>query len=617
MDSRQRIFDYLSGMSLRLRKDLGDSLSGVYVHGSLVNDNGAGFNEERSDVDLLITTSATHPLERVSLASKLALAASQLEKSLRTLLPNRDFLPISSFCLATDFELLEGVHKNRNTRHAFSIEAFRSMLSAEDRMIRVGDPLKDDLVGLHFAAWTTLAEAQRFRSKFISIASDGTAELPTQFDDPSLPLPKDLLRAAYLYSCLDERRDPAMVTEDDIAKGYEVVRLLLDSASKVDSAALEILRLIRTNRPGGKGDRRPLSSSQLLHVWELVSAETQAMLVERRRDSSKQSMRFAADLVNQELSRLGATDLEAVDMAIQLYQGEDLLQDGAIPLEVRAHFEESLYEFKSFSETNLLRLSLEWPHDIQAYLATRLSGEGSNESQCKVGFAGVTYSQTTIDRPVKLIVRPLSYWVTQQFNKEIAAHPENSILQKLRDKYAAQLFRSTEDYACNCPSSLYLELAIVTSDGYVPKLLKKTKHSVFGKRKGEPVATCGVEWGFSWSAHVSNEGGQAKLNVQRAVVDSLSAELGLDAIDVERWSVNAVAVQHAHLNAALLGVAHLKLTRGELLDRLKTKNKYFHDSPEFLPLRDAMLAVQADRGSGKWHQTALMRIQLIDLPNAA
>lgn len=612
MDSRQPIFDNLVGTSLRLWKDLGDSLSGIYVHGSLVNDKGVGFNEKRSDVDLLITTSASHPLERVGFAEKLKQETPELEASLRKLLPNRDFLPIASFCLATDFELLEGIHKNRNTRHAFSIEAFRSMLTADECLIRVGDPLKDDLVGIHFAAWTVLADAQRFRTKFISTKSDGAPEIPSQFDDPVLPLPKDLLRAAYLYSCLDARRDPAMVTEDDIAKGYDVVRSLLDTASKVDATALEILRLIRTSRPSGKADRKPLSSSQLLYLWEFISVQTQSMLIERRRDSSKQSMRFAADLVNQELSRLGATDLEAVDMAIQLYHGDDLLQDGVIPLDVRAHFEDSLYEFNSFSETNLRRLSLEWPHDIQAYLATRLNGEGSNESQCKVGFAGITYSQTTIDRPVKLIVRPLSYWVTQQFNKEIAAHPENSDLQKLRDKYAAQLFKSTEDYSCNCPSSLYLELAIVTIDGYVPRFLKRTKHSVFGKRRGEPVATCGIEWGFSWFKHIDNKGGQAVLNVEGAVTDSLSAELGLEAKDVERWTVNALAVQHTHLNAALLGVVHMNLTRGELLDRLKARNKYFHDSPEFLLLRDAMFAVQADRGTGQWHQTALMRIQLID-----
>lgn len=336
------------------------------------------------------------------------------------------------------------------------------------------------------------------------------------------------------------------------------------------------------------------------------------MLIERRRDSQKAALRFAADPVNQELSRLGATDLEAVDMAIQLYRGEDLVQNGFIPVEIRPHLEMSLYEFKSFSETNLDRLALEWPTSIQEYLRSRHGGDGSSDSQCKVGFSGLSYSQTGIDRPVKLAVRPLAYWVTQQFNKEIAAHPENAKLQRLRDEFAKTLFRSAEDFNCSCPSSLYLELAVITSDEYIPQLLKQTKHSVFGKRKGDPVATCGVELGFSWKNHIDESSGRPMLNIEKAVYESLQSELQIAVEDIAGWSIGSLAIQHAHLNTAILGVVRLRLTRGELLDRLNRPNKYFHDSPVFLSRKEAILSIQADRGTGKWHQTALMRLQLID-----
>lgn len=275
------VSDYLLGVGARLKKELGSAISGFYLHGSLVNDGGAGFSERRSDVDLLFSTPASHAQERTALALILRPIAKEIENGLRALLPNREFLPVASFCFATDFELAEGIHKNRNTRRAFSTEAFRSLLSTEEFPISIGETLKDDLVGLHFPAWTVLAEAQRFRTKYISVRSDLNATIPDIFDDPALPLPKELLRSTYLYSCLDDRRDPAIETEDDIAKGYDVIKDILDSTGKIDSMALDLFRIIRTNRPGGKGDRRPLSSDQINTLYVGSSLYSNAIDADR------------------------------------------------------------------------------------------------------------------------------------------------------------------------------------------------------------------------------------------------------------------------------------------------------------------------------------------------
>jgi hypothetical protein len=610
MNIRQIVIDYLVGAGRRLEDQFGLAMSGLFLHGSLVNNGGSGFATESSDVDVLVTTPLSRTRERVDFVRKLHSEMQRVEEQLRSLLSVRTFYPVASVCVATQFELDEGIHHSRNSRMAFSADAYFPLLSKDISLVRVGEQLKEDLMRLYFPAWTILAEAQYHRSHYA-----GSFPLPEhpheEVFDGHLPLPKDLLRTAYLFSCLEDRGDPAMVSEDDIANGLTRIVRLLDDASKVDSEALELLRFLQTHRITRRVPL-PVRADQLLYLWELLCTETETTLKRLRLDSDKKNFMYAADIVTQDLARFNTTDLTVVDTAVALYKGVDLLRGSRMPLNILRHFEMELYQFSTFVEENLMRLTLEWPPDIQQYLISRLHEQGSSDSQCKIGFAGITYSQTAIDQPTRLTVRPLTYWVTQQFNKEMAVHPDHVDLKRLREKYSHKLFACTEDFYCECPSSLYLEMATITADGMIPRLSKTTKHSVLGKRRGEPVLTCGIEWGFSWDNHVERDAKGTWLNIEKALFEGLSKELFIEQPEVDRWSVTCLAIQHAHLNAALLGVVRLKLTSGELMDRLRGPEKYFHSpSPsDFERIDQALVTVDKWRGTGKWHQTALMRLTL-------
>lgn len=301
-----------------------------------------------------------------------------------------------------------------------------------------------------------------------------------------------------------------------------------------------------------------------------------------------------------------------------------MLQNKMFSLEIMDHEEIGLYEFNNhtFNKRTIKRLTSEWPKDIEDYLRERVD-TGSRDSQCKVGFTGIFYSHTAINAqdghnlPIRLGIRPLTYWITQQFNKEMIAQPANTDLRLFRELYGSKLFKSTEDFQCECPSSLYLEMAVVTSDGYIPKLPKSNNFSVESKRNGGSIFTCGFEIGFSWQKYVDEE--NLQLNIEQALRDGLLSELFIELDEVEDWYVSALAIQHINLNAALLGTVYLKHTRGSLLDRLdkhREELRYYDydDSLSFLPVKEAWQAVEEDKGTNKWHQTALMRMDLVEWP---
>lgn len=185
------------------------------------------------------------------------------------------------------------------------------------------------------------------------------------------PLPKSLLRNSYFYFCFAKNTFPEMSTEDDIATGIETIIDLLKSESLIDEFAKGLYTSIRFSI--GKVHKGIVTPEQQLYLWELLSLKTEIMLKNRRLNSEKDTLNYAASIVTQELSRLGVTDLEAVDMAIELYQGPpDLVQGSIIPIIVRPHIEIKSYEFDEPNHKTLDPLIQEWPQDIQNYLEKRV-----------------------------------------------------------------------------------------------------------------------------------------------------------------------------------------------------------------------------------------------------
>jgi hypothetical protein len=170
---------------------------------------------------------------------------------------------------------------------------------------------------------------------------------------------------------------------------------------------------------------------------------------------------------------------------------------------------------------------------------------------------------------------------------------------------------TAEDYHCECPSQLFIELAIVTKDDRVPILLKNATQSVMAKRAGkQQIFTCGPEHGFVWSKHVDETSEKKELKIETALQDAIKGELGVMNNEILSWEIFSLVTQHLHLNTALLGVVKINLSSIELEQRLKTTAKY-HDGVERFLTRDQLWdQIHSDFGREMWHGTGLMRLSL-------
>lgn len=250
----------------------------------------------------------------------------------------------------------------------------------------------------------------------------------------------------------------------------------------------------------------------------------------------------------------------------------------------------------------------EWPTEVQKHLRDRFGKEGSERSECKVGFARLDYSARGVGDPLVLSIRPLTYWVTRQFNKEIAIRKDLHHA-RMRAEYTKRLLCSAEDYQCECPSALYVELAVITADRRIPVLFKAAKHSALSVRAGTEIRTCGPEFGFVWAKHVAEVDGAHQLRVEQAIHDALFEEFKVAPGEIDSWQIGSLAIQSAHLNSALLGVVTLILSETELRQRL-AHAKYHSEADGFLSKNQLFDRVQSDFDKGLWHATGLLRLTL-------
>jgi hypothetical protein len=382
---------------------------------------------------------------------------------------------------------------------------------------------------------------------------------------------------------------------------------LEERADQVPEAA-DLLNLIESNRPGGKGTRLPVKAEQLLYVWELISFNAQSSVMILRADRALKRNKYADKEVAESLVRYQATHLHCVDTAIELYRGDDIVINPTVPVSVERRYIPDLYEVEKLDKNQLIQLLSEWPTDVQHLLGERLGKEGSERSQCKVGFEKLDYSARGVGEKPKISIRPLTYWVTRQFNKEIAIQKDFEHA-RIRSEYMERLLCTAEDFHCECPSALYLEIVVITADRRVPVIFKATKQSALGVRAGTEVLTCGPEFGFIWAKHVVKSRGVSSLKVEQALHDALKDEFDVSQSEVASWQVGSFAIQSEHLNSALLGVVKLTLSETDLMQRL-AKAKYHSEIEEFLSENQLFDRIQSDFGKGLWHTTGLLRLSL-------
>jgi hypothetical protein len=249
-----------------------------------------------------------------------------------------------------------------------------------------GNALKDDLVKKYFPIWTVMANTQSQRNKFLQ-RNLGCKD----FDGEVLILPKDLLRNAYAVHCFPE--NPNFIKDDDLAIGLRFLKKELEIKSSYVTKAYDLLKLLDHNGLGTKRERQPISAVLLLYAWELIRDCAQSLLASQRASKASKDNRFASKKVVEELVRYQVASLKCIDTAIQLYCDPDLVgTQPTIPITITQNYVKELYEIDSLDKNQLTRLSAEWPDDIKKHLQERFEKEGSEHSECKVGFERINFS---------------------------------------------------------------------------------------------------------------------------------------------------------------------------------------------------------------------------------
>lgn len=608
----QAVLTSLRGWAVELTHSTNNDVSAVYVFGSLVNSEGRAFSHELSDIDLIIAIGDISPDERQSLFIAIKREVHGLEVMLSSLMNRDPSEEITSCTIVNRFELEQGIHKDRNSRIFFAASSFLRIDVLEDCLSQIGNALAPDLLGENFTAWTSLANAQSFRNKYLRCSANGHRG-QSDFDSQTMKLPKDLMRSAYAAECFRRGTDTAFANVDDTARGLRFIEKILEGREDSSEIAREFLSVLESNRPGGKGRRLPVRSNFLLYAWDIVGEALKSTLLERRLERVMKHQRFAATETKDELIRHNATHLLCVDGAVQLYRGDGIQTDKNLSVLVSHRYSRDLYELSDVSADDVARLASEWPLPINRFLLSRHGKEGSTASNCKVGFHKLDYSETAIDtaanNTAKLHIRPISYWVTRNFNKELAKRNQNET-ETLKREYFERLVCSAEDFMCQCPSQLFVETAIVTSDRQIPIFSKRTPFSVAGVRSGGEVLTCGPEYGFEWSKHVRESSTGATLDIEGAIKDSLSIEFGIDSNAVKGWRIQNLAIQTIHLNTSLLGIVMLNVSQAEL-QRQFAGQKYHSELLEFISVEQAFDRIQSDFGKKIWHPTGLMRLSQV------
>ncbi len=132
-------------------------------------------------------------------------------------------------------------------------------------------------------------------------------------------LPKDLLRNAYAVHCIPD--NPDFNKDDDLAVGLKFLIKELEIKSEYIEEADELLKLLESNRPGGRGELKLINAVLLLYAWELVSDCAQFSLMSQRAKKAQNKNKYASKKVSEELIRYQATSLQCIDTAIELYLG--------------------------------------------------------------------------------------------------------------------------------------------------------------------------------------------------------------------------------------------------------------------------------------------------------
>jgi hypothetical protein len=224
--------------------------------------------------------------------------------------------------------------------------------------------------------------------------------------------------------------------------------------------------------------------------------------------------------------------------------------------------------------------------------------------QCKVGLRHAELPQNErFNQPMILTVAPLSYWVVQEFNRRILTATEDRELARLYKQALDEIFalRADTGFYLNCPSALFLEVILCTADGKIALCRKSPRFSVLARVGFSWTAT--LEEGLVWRENMNEE----YLDLDSVLANALQKELGINVENVTNWGLLGLALEHTHLNSAILAFAKLSISSDDLISSIKGSEDF--DDYDFMDVsgaQNSMLQRNYD-----WHPTARLRVLLL------
>lgn len=124
--------------------------------------------------------------------------------------------------------------------------------------------------------------------------------------------------------------------------------------------------------------------------------------------------------------------------------------------------------------------------EVENYIQATIEDESNSERTegAKIGFVAYNSDSAASGAALPLVIRPLNHLVTAAFNRKLATERINynalSQGHQLWHKcFSKAVNTSIQGFEFQCPSQLFMEFGIVTTDNYVPITLKRTKTSVY------------------------------------------------------------------------------------------------------------------------------------------
>ena len=254
--------------------------------------------------------------------------------------------------------------------------------------------------------------------------------------------------------------------------------------------------------------------------------------------------------------------------------------------------------------------------DIAEYLKDRISAidtkatakELAGGFNCKVGVIKIEKPIKRLGTPLVLTVIPLSYWVVREFNRRIISDPDDTKLQDFKIDNQELLTKNSSTIIFKCPSALFIELAIITSDNMVCVVEKSPNLSIYAAtNRGK--WTCTVEEGAEWNKHIVFS--EQSLDIKSIISRCLNIELNISENYIESVKLNMVALEFANLNTGIIGFCKLSIDSESIRDNFK-KSEDFKSIPVFTPIAEINTTYFENSDSKiNWHPTARLRLHTL------